>query len=570
MMAGRKPARKLTRRPAAKPRRVQLHRVDRYAADVRDGRIVAGPLVRAACARHERDQAAGVWTFDRGLADKWISFFEMTLKLPDVTDPDGGVVPFLLQPWQAFIIGSLFGWVGPSGMRRYQDAYIEIGKGNGKTPIAAGIGLGAMVIDGELAAEVYAAATTQDQARLCWRDAEAMAALSPDLCDIQRAAGNLTYPPLRAFFRPVSAEHRGLDGKRPHVGLIDELHEHPNPQVSTKIRAGRKGRKQPLFVEITNSGYDMASVCWQHREKSRKVLEQVVSDDRWFAYVCGLDEGDDPMVDPSCWIKANPNLGVSIQNEYLETQVRTARDIPSESNTVLRLNFCVWTRAQARFIPSSQWAACRVPAPMTDEELRGLPCYAGLDLGETDDFSALALIWILPDGRWYTRGRCWVPRAATESKPDRPYGVWTGERTLTITDGNQADFDLIEADTLEACRAWGVRELAYDKRFAGHLAQHLEAAGVVCVDTPQGYGLNAGLREVSRRVKSQLLAHDGRELFAWHVDNAATRTGREKQIRLDKDSPGDKMDLVAALVMAGCRALVHAEAAAWSGEIVTL
>lgn len=536
-------------------KRLRLHRVDAYAAEVCAGHIVAGPLVRLACARHERDRKAARWHWRADLADRWIGFFEDVLRLPDVTDNDGHAVPFLLQPWQAFIVGSLFGWTNASGARRYQDAYIEVGKGNGKSPLAAGIGIGGMVLDGELAAEIYAAATTQDQARVCWRDAEAMCELSPDLADVERSVGNLAYRPLRAFFRPVSAEHRGLDGKRPHMGIIDELHEHPSPQVSTKIRAGRKGRKQPLFVEITNSGYDMTSVCWQHHEKARKVLEQVIDDDRWFAYVCGLDEGDDPLADPRCWIKANPNLGVSIQREYLETQVRTARDIPSETNTVLRLNFCVWTRGAQRFIPAAQWAAC-ADGTIDDAQLEGRPCYAGLDLGETDDFSAFALVWLLDDGRWYTRGRCWIPDAATVTKPDRPYHAWVAEGTLTVTDGNQADYDLIETDVREACERWGVRQVAYDKRFAEQLAQHLTAAGIVCIDTPQGYQLNAALREVSRRVKSTALAHDGRSLMAWHVDNAVTRTGRERQIRLDKDAPGDKMDWAAALTMAASRALL--------------
>ena len=553
------------RRPAP-----SVHRVDAYAEAVTAGRIVAGPLVRLACARHQRDRKAARWHWDSDAADRAMAFFETVLRLPDVTDEDGQPRPFLLQPWQAFIIGSLFGWKQyDGGPRRYQDAYIEIGKGSGKSPMAAGIGLYGLVMDGELSAEIYSAATSQDQARVVWRDADGMVQLSPDLRDVVEASvSNLAYAPTRSFFRPVSSEHRGLDGKRPHMGILDELHEHPNAQVTTKIRAGRKGRRQPLFVEITNSGYDLTSICWQHHEKSRKVLEGVIEDDQWFAYVCGLDDGDDPLKDQACWPKANPNLGVSIQPSYLESQVRAARDVPSETNLVLRLNFCVWTRAQARFIPSEQWAACR--GPLRDEALIGLPCYAGLDLGETDDFSAFALVWLLEDGRWYVRGRCWIPDAATVAKPDRPYRAWVDEGTLTITDGNQADYDLIETDVLEACQAWGVRQLAYDKRFAEHMAQHLTAAGVTCVDTPQGYQLNAALRELSRRVKSQALAHDNATLMAWHIDNAVTRAGREKQIRLDKDAPGDKMDWVAALAMASSRALLSQAESAWTGDVITV
>lgn len=543
--------------PKPRPsRRAPVHRVDAYAADVLAGRIVAGPLVRLACARHQRDRKLARWQWDVEAADTSIGFFETVLRLPDLTDEDGQPVPFLLQPWQVFIVGSLFGWKHrTTGYRRYQDAYIEAGKGSGKTPMLAGIGLYGLVMDGELAAEIYSAATSQEQARITWRDAEGMAQISPDLRGlVECSVSNLAYPPTRSFFRSVSSEHRGLDGKRPHMGLIDEVHEHPNGQVTTKIRAGRKGRKQPLFVEITNSGYDLTSICWQHHEKSRKVLEGIIDDDQWFAFVCGLDEGDDPLKDAACWPKANPNLGVSIQPSYLEAQVRAAKDIPAETNMVLRLNFCVWTRSSQRFIPADQWAACA--GTVADADLVGLPCYAGLDLGETDDFSAFALVFLLDDGRWYVRGRCWIPDAATVAKPDRPYRAWQDEGTLTVTDGNQADYDLIETDVLAACQELGVRQLAYDKRFAEQMAQHLTAAGVECVDTPQGYQLNAALREMSRRVKAGTLAHDGKTLMAWHIDNAVTRTGRERQIRLDKDAPGDKMDWAAALAMASSRALL--------------
>uniref|UniRef100_A0A6M3J7L9 Putative terminase n=1 Tax=viral metagenome TaxID=1070528 RepID=A0A6M3J7L9_9ZZZZ len=537
-----------------KKQKTRHHRVDAYAYAVRDGTIIAGPLVRLACERHLRDRKAKRYRFNEAKADRVIAFFETILRLPDTTGEDGSPKPFILQPWQAFIVGSLIGWELNDRTRRFQDAYIEVGKGNGKTPLAAGLGLFGLTMDGELAAEVYAAAVTLEQARICWRDAEGMVKCSPALQkQLDLSVANIAHRQSRSYFRAISSEHRGLDGKRPHFGIIDEIHEHPDAQVVTKMRAGRKGRRQPLFIEITNAGFDKTTICGQHHEKSRKMLEGLIDDDRWFAYVASLDEKEDPLNDSSCWIKANPNLGVSIRRDYLETQVRTAKDIPSETNMVLRLNFCIWTRAVARYIPAGTWAACE--GVLDDAELAAAECYGGIDLGETDDFSCWARAWRLSDGRIGVKVKTFVPEAAEQVKLDRPYRAWQQAGSLEITDGNQADFDRIEDVIRTDCQDGGILQVGYDKRFALQMAQHLMGDGIVMVDTPQGFYFNEALRWFSKLVQEQKIVHDGDPLLAWMIDNAVTIPGRERQIRLAKDKATEKMDGVSALIMALDRAM---------------
>jgi phage terminase large subunit-like protein len=346
------------------------NRVDAYATAVVAGEILAGPLVRW---RVNAISATGptktVYRFDAARrADHAIDFFETVLKLPDVLDDDGyaaAVSPAAVagvHRWESLRLGGC-----ALGYRRFREAYIEIGKGNGKTPLCAGIGLYGLVMDGERAAEVYAAAADQDQAQILFRDATRIAQASPDLWAILKPSGGdhiwqLEHKPSLSFFKTFSRESGAKSGTRPHIALLDELHEHGTPQISIKIRAGAKRRKQPLFVEITNSGFDRASICWEHHEHSRKVVEQTVGDEQWFAYVCALDEGDDPLTDRTCWPKVNPNLGVSIFDDYLERQVANATNIQAETNTVLRLNFCVWTQANFRAIDMGLWRACQ-PTP---------------------------------------------------------------------------------------------------------------------------------------------------------------------------------------------------------------
>src|SRR5262245_40552705 len=149
-----------------------LHRVDKYARAVRLGKIVAGPYVRLACRRHERDRAEAAdkgFRFNTGAANHATEFIERWVRLPDTGDGQGDTRPFKLEPWQACIVGSLFGWQWENGARRFRNAYIEVGKGNGKTPLLAAIGLYGLMSDGQRAPEIYAAAADRDQAMIMFR-----------------------------------------------------------------------------------------------------------------------------------------------------------------------------------------------------------------------------------------------------------------------------------------------------------------------------------------------------------------------------------------------------------------
>jgi phage terminase large subunit-like protein len=541
------------------------HRVDQYAQDVDEGRILAGPLVRLACARHLRDRHAAAkksghplgLVFHEAAATHIIEFFEGVLRLADTLDDEGAPVPFLLTPANTFIVGSIFGWKMPTGYRRFREAYVEMGKGNAKSPLAAGIGLYGLVMDGELAAEIYSVATGIEQARILWRDADRMVEVSPDLRELlYRSADNLSYAATYSWFRPLTKEKRGKSGPRPHMVFFDEEHEYADAVVVNKMRAGMKRRKQPLSLGITNSGFDRSSICWQHHEHGRKMLEGVVDDQRLFAYICGLDEGDDPLTDTTCHIKANPNLGIIIQQDYLDRQVQNAKNISSETSTVLRLNFCVWTNVHTPAWNMAKWHECGRTLTFTDADLIGAACYGGLDLGQTDDFAAWARLWDLGD-LFALKMRFWLPQAALEKYPDRPYEEWQRAGILTVTDGDTTDIDLIEEAVLEDARNDGVLEIAYDKRFAHQFALHLQGAGVTMVDTPQGYGLNESIKSVSKLIVDVAIAHGNNLIMTWMMDNAILRHGRHQQVRLDKDEAKEKIDGPSALVMANARRIAQ-------------
>ncbi len=544
--------------------------VTSYATEVVAGRIVASRLVVLACRRHLADleqqfEKGLVWHQER--AQDVVDFFAEVLFLPDNDEKDDASTPtpFVLSPWQQFIAGSLFGWYTKAGHRRFKTGYVETGKGSGKTPFGAGVMLYLLVADGERGAQVYAAAVGKDQAKLAFTDAERMVDASPSLRRlIDRKVNNLAVLETGSFFRPVSSEKRGLDGKRVHGCLIDEEHEHPTAVVVNKMRAGTKGRLNALILEITNSGFDRHSICWQHHEYSRQVLQGTTTDDGWFAFVCGLDPCqtcvdagkwfpsedcatcDDWKVEGPHWLKANPNLGISLPWQYLRDRVHQAMGMPADVSDVLRFNFCVWTQGVSRAIDMGRWASC-APFPAASD-LLGAPCYGGLDLGESDDFSAWVRLWLLDDGRVAAKWRFWVPEIALERYPSRAYDAWRRAGVLTVTEGDITDYRLMRETVLADCHADGVREIAFDPRSATETSVELDALGITMIKTLQGEALDEAIKRTLELVVEGKLCHGDNPIATWMASNLVLRHGTYGRKRIDKDKAPEKIDGLAALV----------------------
>lgn len=546
--------------------------VSTYARAVIAGEIVTGRPVRLACERHLRDLETGTARglhFDPAKADRAIGFFHEHLQL---TDGKFDGLPFYLQPFQQFIVGCLFGWRQKDGRRRFRKAYVECAKGNGKSPLAGGIGLYMLLADGEAAAEVYAAATTREQASILWRDAARMVEASPSLRELlHNGASSIADERTNSVFRAISTERRGLDGKRVHCALIDELHEHPDSIVVDKVQANTKGRAQPLIFEITNSGYDRHSVCRQHHEYSLKVLDGIFEDDSWFAYVCQLDEGDDWRTDEACWVKANPNIDVSLPREYLREQVREAKGMPAKESIVARLNFCVWTEQSQRWLDMRVWDACGESFDV--EALRGRACIGGLDLARVLDLSAFVLLFppVEDAEPWKLLSWYWVPEENIGERVRRdrvPYDVWVRQGLLRATEGNTTDFDWIKADILELAKLYDIRDIGYDRTFAGELVNALVDEGLKLTEFGQGFlSMAAPTAELQRLLLSKQIAHGGHPILRWMASNVSVAQDPAGNLKPDKQRSGEKIDGIVATVMALGRAM-HPENANSAGASV--
>jgi phage terminase large subunit-like protein len=528
-----------------------------YANAVVVGDIVAGPLVRAACRRHVTDLRTAP---ARGLswrpaeARRVFQFFENFLCL---AEGKFGGKSFILEPWQKFIVGSLYGWYR-GDVRRFTTAYIEVGKGNGKTPLAAALGLYALIADGEEGAQVFAAATTRDQASICWHDADRMVAASPHLRQlVQRNVANLAVRETNSFFRPVSAEARTLDGLRVHFGVLDELHAHPSEHVADRIRAGTKGRVQPLIVEITNSGYDRHSICWRHHEHSEHVVTGVVTDDPWFAYVCGLDVGDD-WREEATWAKANPNLGVSVTWEYLRRETAEAQAIATKESQVKRFNLCMWVESEIRWVSMETWAAGGTA--LNTGELQGRRCVGGLDLAATKDLTAFVLVFPDDQGSYDVLCWFWHPRDGLRTRIDRdhvPYDEWTRDGYLELTEGSAVDYEAVRTKINYLSTLYDILDIGVDPHNALHLLTALAQDGRTMTVVQQGMlSLSPAVKRLETLILEGKLRHGNNPILTWCVANVVMEQDAAGNVKPSKKKSTERIDGLSALVTAMARAMV--------------
>jgi phage terminase large subunit-like protein len=532
--------------------------VTAYAERVLAGEIVTGRLVRLAVQRHMRDVETGA---DRGLrfddraAAKAISFFGFVQH----SKGEWANTPVRLEPWEEFIIGSLFGWMRADGTRRYRISYTELGRKNGKSFLASGVGLQLAFFDGEPGAEVYAAAVKRDQAKIVWGEAARMVKASPFLRkDVQSFVANLHSEASNSKFEPLGADADSMDGLNMAGCIIDELHAHKTRAVWDVLDTATASRRQPMTFVITTAGYDRNTVCWEQHDYGIKVLEGTIEDDSFFVYIATIDEEDD-WTDPAVWVKANPNLGVSVKVEDIARKVERAKLVPGQQNAVLRLHLNVWTQQANRWIDMDLWN--EGGETFDPQTLAGRPCYAGLDLSSTSDMTALELFFPGEDGGGHVLSYFWLPEETvlSRTKHDRiPYEQWSREGYIEVTDGNVVDYDVIRERVRELGAWCNIREIAIDRWNSTQLQTQLMGDGFVVVPFGQGFAsMAAPTKEIERQLLARTLRHGGNPVLTWHASNVAVEQDAAGNLKISKEKSSEKVDGMVALAMAVGRAMVR-------------
>lgn len=487
-----------------------------------------------------------------------IDFFEHRLRH---SKGEWAGTPLVLQPWTKQLLGDVFGTLRPDGLRQYRRVYAEIARKNGKSTIAAGVALYLLIADGEAGAEVYSAASDRQQAAIVFDIARSMVEASPFLSsEIEVYRHSLVHKRSESTYRVISADAHSKHGFNAHGIIFDELHAQPNRELWDVLSTSTGARRQPLLWAITTAGYDRESICWEQHEYARQVRDGVISDDTFYPFIASADEGDD-WTDPAVWRKANPNLGVSVYEEYLSAECERAKSQPSYQNTFRRLHLNQWTQQNTRAINMHDWGECvGVARP---GELIGRECYIGLDLASTTDIAAAVAVFPFGDGVYVADGMFWIPgeNVIEKGRRDRvDYMTLVRDGHVIATHGNVIDYESIRAWINDYGQTHIVREIAYDPWNAMQLTTQLQSDGFVTVPVRQGYAsMSAPTKQLLSLVASRKLEHGGNPVLRWMADNLELATDPAGNIKPDRSASRAKIDGMVALIMGIDRATRHAQ-----------
>ena len=528
-------------------------------------------------------QAGDAW-LDHAAAVRAINWFPEHLR--HVEGSTRGE-PFVLRTWQAAIVGNLFGWKRRDDagrvVRRYRRCFLEVPRGNGKTPLASGIALHGFFEDGEPGAQCFLAAGQREQAGFLFRNARGMVEQDDDLLSRVTIYGGdahrsivLRDDPL-SFLKVIPADAAGQHGGIPHITVVDELHVQESRDLIDVFETAmsKRVRAQPLMVMITTRDFDRVSICNEVDEAARRVRDNGGDparpgyDPTFLPVIYDLADADD-WRDEEAWPKANPNLDVSVSRESLRRQVQKASETPAYENAVKRLHFNMRTSQDVRVIPMDRWDACGAER-LDAESLRGRPCIGGLDLSSTEDLSAFVLLFPLEAERVAVLPWVWCPAAKVESRSRQriPYDLWQRQGLVEVTDGDQIDYAAIRDRILSLRALYDVRDIGTDPWGGAKIEQELMAAGQAVTRVPQTRGnLSGPTKELIRLVKAGRLLHGGHPVLRWCAGNLAVHyDGRIPEgARVDeyldkvpiipsKRKSADKIDPIAAVITALARLL---------------
>ncbi|KKL45227.1 hypothetical protein LCGC14_2357800, partial [marine sediment metagenome] len=454
-------------------------RCHRYAERVVAGKVPACSLARDACERHLRDLAAqparGLY-FDERAARHALSFFSYLKH----SKGEWAGSTFRLEDWQCFIVGSIFGWMRKDGTRRFRDAYVEVPRKNGKSTLAAGVGLYLFAADDEPGAEVYTAATKREQARIVHAEAIRMVRKSRSLRSVIRIRrDNLSLEDTASKYEPLGADQGTDEGLNPHGAIIDELQAHKTSDLVNVLKTALGARRQPLIFRITTAGHNQQSVGREEHDHSEAVLKGTVEDDAWFAFIATIDKGDDWRTVKAAR-KANPNYGVSVKPAYLKDQVAWAANLPSRQAEVECKHFDIWNVSETGWIPLDIWDASA--GTVDPEKLRGRECYGGLDLATVSDMTAWVMGFPSEVGRKFGDHVCdedcvdilarfFCPEAKLTDSSNRyrdQYQVWADKGFLTVTPGNATDYAFVRQQVIDDAAKFRLVDMNVDRLFQAH------------------------------------------------------------------------------------------------------
>jgi phage terminase large subunit-like protein len=518
-----------------------------WAEDVVNGKEIRSKTIIDACNRFLDDlEKDWKYTFDVSRAQ---TACDTAAKFPHVKGKwAANKELFEPRPWQCFILCNLFGWVDGEGLRRFRETYIEIPRKNGKSYLAAIIGILCFTAKSDFGAEVYSGATSEKQAWEVFRPAKQICERLPELRDhfgIEVNAKSLTRPSEGSRFEPVIGKPG--DGASPSCAIADEVHEHKTSDLIDTMQTGMGARDQSLLVLITTAGTDFGGPCRERRRDALDILSGSVEDETVFALIFTIDEDDEWDTEEAAR-KANPNYGISVSSSFLTAQLSKARRSSSVQASYKTKHLNVWIGAKSAWMNMLAFQKCKSAVRL--DEFKGESCWIGLDLATKTDLAAWVAIFE-QENNLHCFPRFYLPETAVYDGRNNRYRAWVEGGHITVTDGDVTDFDLIESDLIDFANEFRIERLNYDPWQASQMAHHLDSAGletVECRNTVQQ--MSEPMKELEALILQDRFRFDGNPVYTWNMGNVVAKLDAKDNIYPNKEASENKIDGIVATIMA--------------------
>ena len=519
-----------------------------YPVDVISGNVIAGKHIKKACERFFSLMDDDRYMFLEEKVDKVIRLYH---HLRHFKGRHSGK-PFVLEPWQEWIIASIYGFYNKSdGSRLTQTVYIEVARKNGKTALAAGIGLNALINDDEDGAEVYFAANSKDQVKIsAWPLCSNFAkAFDPKEKYLKVYRDTINFDKTISWLKVLAADSTKLDGPNPSTFILDEYHAAKSNSLKAVLESGQGTRDNPLEIIITTAGFDKLGPCYELRTTETEILNGLKEDDSFFMAIYSLDEKDD-WKDEANWIKSNPNMDVTVKSSYLRKEVRKAMNTPSDEVNVKTKNLNMWCDSSDVWIPDDYILACSRKVDLDDFTTKD-DCFAGIDLSSTSDLTCVSFM-IPKDGKFYFKTLYYLPEEALETKKNKEqYSEWVRLGFLKLTPGNVVDYDYILDDILSVDKRLYIVKVGYDSWNATQFVINATDKGLPMEPVSQSIGnFNRPTKEMERVILSGNVVIDNNPITRFCFRNVVMKLDHNGNTKPSKEYRDKKIDGVISMIEA--------------------
>ena len=513
-----------------------------YAEDVISGKIKACKYVKQACQRFI--SWFDKYEFRSEKADAVVNFI---YNLKHSVGKHNGQ-NFELLDFQKWIVYSIFGFYYPNTDKRVVNyVYLELARKNGKSAFIAAICLYMLIADGENGSEVEMVANSAKQAKICFTmSSNYLSSIDKKGKYFKRYRDSIKFDKTKSILQILSSDASGNDGYNSYCFVLDECHEQPDSRLWDVMCSSQGMRENSLGIIITTAGFNLFGFCYGYRKVCSEILSGLKEDDSQFIAIYTLDEDDD-WENKENWIKANPSLGQTVSESYLEQQIKKAKNNPSLEVGIRTKNFNQWVSSSDIWISND--LLLESSKKINLEDYKDLTAYVGVDLAAVSDLTAVSLM-IPIDGKFYFWTKYYLPQSALfDNSNSELYKDWKRKGYLTITDGNVTDYDYLLSDTLKMNNIVYIDKIAYDAYNATQWAINATAQGLPLEPYSQAlWNFNKPTKELERLIKSGKVVIDDNPITRWCFSNVVLKYDHNENVKPTKGESQQKIDGVISMI----------------------